>query len=245
MSNIESLTLLDPVWDTRQWPRFADYKISGELLIPVGRPVERYDATQAGKLAGELVATGYDYPRDPTAILPFTRKYGLLTATAVSADGPADLLEQWSKIRRHAEIALLHLRHRKQTLNMAEDALWHVNQGLRECLSIGVSRLPGRDYKYEFGYRHFGLAGVIFERLAQVFAGVVAFKVCKNPACNLPFIVGRGWRVGRKQDAVYCSKNCKVYHWRILNPKPKRTTRRTTRSKQPVVRKGGLRHSPR
>ena len=76
----ETLSLIGPTWDVHNWPRFADYRTSEGSLIPVGQPVKTYDATQVGTLAGELLATGYQYPRDPTVLLPFARQYGLLTA---------------------------------------------------------------------------------------------------------------------------------------------------------------------
>jgi len=242
----ELRTLIGPTWDVHKWPLFEDYRISEDLLIPAGRQIGVYDATQVGTLAGDLAATGYKYPRDPAALLPFVRQYGLVTAHAVSPDAVAcDSLEAVSKLRRHVEFVLGYIRNPKHPIFSADEALRHLNDGLRDWLSVGVSLRPGRKGGYEFGYQHTGLAGVIFEQLAEIFAGARGFRVCKYVGCRKLFIVGPGGTAGRRSEALYCSKNCKVYQWRIDNPKPKREPGRTKRSKQPVVRKGGLRHSPR
>jgi len=239
-------TLIGPTWDVHNWPRFEDYRISGGLLIPAGRQIGVYDATQVGTLAGELVATGYEYLRDPAVLLPFVRQYGLLTGHSLSpASGPCDSLEAVSKVRRHAEITLGYLRNPKRSPYPEEYALQHLNDGLRDWLSVGVSPRPGRKGGYEFGYQHTGLAGVIFEQLMESFAGVRAFKVCQYIGCRKLFIVGPGGTAGRRSESLYCTKNCKAYQWRIDHPDRKPTAGRTKRSKQPVVRKGELRHSPR
>ena len=241
----ESLTLIGPTGDVHNWPRFADYRISDGLLIPVGKPVCRYDATQIGTLAGELVATGYQFPGDPTVLLPFVTKYGLVTAHTPSREAVAcDSLEAVSKIRRHVEITLGYLRDPKRSPLPADYALQHLNDGLRDWLSVGVSKRPGQKGGHEFGYQHTGLAGVIFEQLAESFAGARAFRVCKYVGCRKLFIVGPGGTAGRRSEAIYCSENCKVYQWR-LDRERKPTPARAKRSKRPVVRRGGLRHSPR
>lgn len=242
----EPVALIGPTWDVHQWPRFEDYRISGNLLIPAGRQIEVYDATRIETLAGELVATGYQYPRDPAVLLPFVRQYGFLTGHYASPEsGACDSLEAVSKIRRHVEIVLGYLRAPKRSPHTADYALQHLNDGLRDWLSVGVSPRPGRKGGYEFGYQHTGLAGLIFEQLAESFAGAREFRVCKYAGCRKLFIVGPGGTTGRKRESLYCTKRCKVYQWRLDNPKPKREPGRTKPRKQPVVSKGGLRHSPR
>lgn len=240
MSNIPGLTLIGPVegWDVHRWPVHTEYRIADELLIPVGPVVRRYDATQAGTLAGELVATGYD-GREPAALPSFAKRFGLLTGRQVSPENaPADSMTEWNKIRRHVEIALGYLRDPKRGHYSAADALQHVNDGLREWLALGVSPLPGKSRRYEFGYQHVGLAGVIFAQLAEALAGVVAFRVCKYPACRKPFLIGGTAPAGRRKNAEYCNDNCKVYHYRATHPAPKRPNVQRMKHR-------GVRHAPR